>query len=69
MIGGVALFQQEIMLEQQREGVARTKLEGRYRGRVPTARAKSAEVIMKFKADQKPTEIANSVRIACLSVS
>jgi hypothetical protein len=33
-----------MMLERQREGIVKPKAEGRYRGRKPTARAKSAEV-------------------------
>jgi DNA invertase Pin-like site-specific DNA recombinase len=32
-------------LERQREGVAKTKQDGKYKGRKPTARAKAAEVI------------------------
>jgi DNA invertase Pin-like site-specific DNA recombinase len=33
-----------MMLERQREGIAKAKREGKYKGRVPTARAKSDEV-------------------------
>ena len=32
------------MLERQREGIAKAKGEGNYKGRAPTARAKSADV-------------------------
>jgi DNA invertase Pin-like site-specific DNA recombinase len=32
------------MLERQREGVAKAKAEGKYKGRAPTARAKAVEV-------------------------
>ena len=56
------------MLERQREGVAKAKAEGKYRGRVPTARARSVEVIAKFKADQRPTDIAKSIGIGRASV-
>jgi DNA invertase Pin-like site-specific DNA recombinase len=31
-------------LSRQREGIAKAKAEGKYKGRVPTARAKSAEI-------------------------
>ena len=44
VLGSVAQFEREIMLERQREGIAKAKGEGRYKGRAPTARAKSAEV-------------------------
>jgi DNA invertase Pin-like site-specific DNA recombinase len=68
LVGSVAEFEREIMLERQREGVAKAKAEGKYRGRVPTARAKSADVIAKFKADQRPTDIAKSIGIGRASV-
>ena len=32
------------MLERQREGIAKAKGEGKYKGRKPTARAKAADV-------------------------
>jgi DNA invertase Pin-like site-specific DNA recombinase len=44
MLGAIAQFERELMLERQREGVAKAKLEGKYKGRAPTARAKAAEV-------------------------
>jgi DNA invertase Pin-like site-specific DNA recombinase len=68
LVGSVAQFEREIMLERQREGVARARMEGKYRGRAPTARAKSDEVIAKFKASQRPTDIAKSIGIGRASV-
>jgi len=44
VIGSVAQFEREMMLERQREGIAKAKGEGRYKGRAPTARAKADEV-------------------------
>ncbi len=44
VLGGVAQFEREMMLERQREGIARAKAEGKYKGRKPTARAKAEEV-------------------------
>ena len=44
VLGGVAQFEREMMLERQREGIARAKAEGAYKGRKPTARAKTAEI-------------------------
>ena len=38
MLGAVAQFEREIMLERQREGIAKAKAEGKYKGRAPTAR-------------------------------
>jgi DNA invertase Pin-like site-specific DNA recombinase len=44
VIGSVAQFEREIMLERQREGIAKAKGEGKYRGRKPTARAKAGDI-------------------------
>jgi DNA invertase Pin-like site-specific DNA recombinase len=68
LLGSVSQFEREIMLERQREGVAKAKAEGKYKGRKPTARAKSEDVIVKFKADQRPTDIAKSLGIGRASV-
>jgi DNA invertase Pin-like site-specific DNA recombinase len=38
VIGAVGQAEREAMLERQREGSAKAKREGRYKGRVPTAR-------------------------------
>ena len=39
MLGSIAQFERELMLERQREGIAKAKAEGKYKGRKPTARA------------------------------
>src|SRR3984885_5966860 len=44
MLGSVAQFEREIMLERQREGIQKAKTEGKYKGRAPTARAKTGDV-------------------------
>jgi DNA invertase Pin-like site-specific DNA recombinase len=68
LVGSVVQFEREIMLERQREGVAKAKAEGKYRGRAPTARAKSEDVIARFKTNQRPTEIAKLLGIGRASV-
>jgi DNA invertase Pin-like site-specific DNA recombinase len=68
LVGSVAQFEREIMLERQREGISKAKSEGKYRGRAPTARAKSGEVTALFKADKKPSDIARLVGIGRASV-
>jgi DNA invertase Pin-like site-specific DNA recombinase len=42
IIGSIAEFERSIMLSRQLEGIAKAKAEGKYRGGVPTARAKAA---------------------------
>jgi DNA invertase Pin-like site-specific DNA recombinase len=44
LIGSIGQFEREIMLERQREGVAKAKSEGKYKGRAPTARAKADDI-------------------------
>ena len=36
VLGAVGAFEREIMLERQREGIAKAKADGKYKGRVPT---------------------------------
>ncbi len=45
VMASVAQFEREMMLERQREGIAKAKGEGRYKGRKPTARARAEEVL------------------------
>jgi DNA invertase Pin-like site-specific DNA recombinase len=56
------------MLERQREGIARAKAQGRYKGRVPTARRQAAEVIRLKAEGVRPTEIAAKLGIGRASV-
>jgi DNA invertase Pin-like site-specific DNA recombinase len=68
VLGGVAQFEREIMLERQREGIAKAKGEGRYKGRKPTARAKTEDVL-KLKAEgMKLSEISRRLGIGKASV-
>ena len=68
IFAGFAQFEREMMLERQREGIAKAKAEGRYKGRKPTARAKSAEVQRLHQEGRTPTEIARTVGIGRGSV-
>ena len=68
ILGGVAEFERAIMLERQREGIAKAKAEGRYKGRKPTARAKADQVIALNGEGVGATEIARSLDIGRASV-
>ena len=46
VMSSVAQFEREMMLERQREGIAKAKSEGKYKGRKPTARAKADMVLL-----------------------
>lgn len=64
MLGAVAEFERALMLDRQREGIAKAKAEGRYRGRAPTVMRQVTEV-RRLKAEGLgPTEIARRLGIA-----
>ena len=68
MLGAVAEFERALMLERQREGIAKAKTEGKYQGRVPTAQRQAADVL-RLKADGvRPTDIAKRLGIGRASV-
>lgn len=68
VIGAVGAFERELMLERQREGFAKAKAEGRYRGRKPTARAKAAEINALKAEGVRPADIARRLGIGRASV-
>jgi DNA invertase Pin-like site-specific DNA recombinase len=68
VIGAVGQAEREAMLERQREGIAKAKREGRYKGRVPTARRQAAEIIRLMEAGVRPSEIAVKLGIGRASV-
>lgn len=68
MLAAVAQFERDLMLERQREGIAKAKAEGRYKGRVPTAMRRAAEVRKLRDAGVKPGEIAKRLGLARSSV-
>lgn len=68
MLGGIAEFERDLMLERQREGIARAKADGKYKGRAPTARRQANEVI-RLKAEGKTADaIALELAISRASV-
>ena len=60
----MAQFEREMMLERQREGIAKAKVQGKYKGRKPTARAKAQDAIRLFKEGKKVAHIATALGIA-----
>ncbi len=61
-------FERELMLERQREGIAKAKADGKYKGRKPTARAKSDQVLALTDDGVGATEIAKRLEIGRASV-
>jgi DNA invertase Pin-like site-specific DNA recombinase len=68
MLTAVAEFERGLLLERQREGVAKAKADGKYKGRKPTARAKDADVIKLDAEGLRRTEIARRLDIGVASV-
>ena len=57
-----------MMLERQREGIAKAKGEGKYRGRKPTARAKADEARRLHAEGKTVSEVAKALGIGRASV-
>jgi DNA invertase Pin-like site-specific DNA recombinase len=68
MLGSVAQFEREMMLERQREGIAKAKGEGKYKGRKPTARAKAPQVRELAAKGMTREAIAAELKIGVASV-
>mgnify|MGYP001188134677 CR=1 FL=1 len=68
ILGSVAEFEREIMLERQREGIAKAKAEGKYKGRAPTAQRKSADVLNMLSQGLTETQVAEKLDISRSSV-
>ena len=66
ILAGVATWEREIMLERQREGIAKAKGEGRYLGR--RASIKPEEIQSRLHAGETPAAVARSLGIARSSV-
>ena len=68
MLGAVAEFERSLLLERQRDGIAKAKAEGAYKGRQPTARRQLAK-IQEMKAQGMAVRaIAETLKISRPSV-
>jgi DNA invertase Pin-like site-specific DNA recombinase len=63
ILGGIAQFEREMMLERQREGVAKAKGEGKYTGRKPIDTTRRATIIRLNTEGLTKIEIANQVGV------
>jgi DNA invertase Pin-like site-specific DNA recombinase len=68
MLGAVGEFERALMLERQREGIAKAKAAGKYRGRKPTVRARKAEIEELLRAGVGPAEASRRLGIARSSI-
>jgi DNA invertase Pin-like site-specific DNA recombinase len=65
ILAGVATWEREIMLERQREGIAKAKAEGKYKGRPVSI---DAGTVKRLSASMGPAAIAKHLGIARSSV-
>jgi DNA invertase Pin-like site-specific DNA recombinase len=56
------------VLERQREGIAKAKALGKYKGRKPTARATAEDALRLFRQGEKVAHIASALGIGRGSV-
>jgi DNA invertase Pin-like site-specific DNA recombinase len=63
VLGGIAQFEREMMLERQREGVAKAKAAGKYKGRKPTPDVIRQEVVRLAGERMTKTAIADQLNI------
>jgi DNA invertase Pin-like site-specific DNA recombinase len=68
LMGSIAQFERRMMLERQREGIARAKAQGKYKGRKPTARAKAREITALAAEGISLSEIARRLNVGKASV-
>lgn len=68
MIGAVAQFEREMMLERQVVGIAKAKDDGKYKGRAPTAREKAADVLRLHSEGKSAADIQAALGISRASV-
>lgn len=68
VLGAVAQFEREMMLERQREGIAKAKAEGKYRGRKPTVKFLVSDINEMLSQGLGKREIAKRIGISERSV-
>jgi len=68
MFAALAQFERELMLIRQKEGIAKAKAEGRYKGRAPTARKQLPQICALRANGIGPAAIAQELNISRASV-
>lgn len=68
MLGAIAEFERDLLLERQKGGIEKAKQLGKYTGRKPTARAKAEQVKELLAKGYKKTQIAKELEISVASV-
>lgn len=68
MMGAIAQFEREIMLERQREGIAKAKAEGKYKGRKPIPKEVVQQVLELCQTRLTRKEVGRRVKLGEASI-
>lgn len=68
VMGAVAQFEREMMLERQKEGIAKAKAEGKYTGRKPTAMAKADAAMSLLDSGMSKAKVCEHLGISRASL-
>ncbi len=68
LIGAIATFERQLILERQAEGIAIAKVKGKYKGRKPTARAKREKAQELITKGNNKSQVARELGISLSSV-
>jgi DNA invertase Pin-like site-specific DNA recombinase len=68
ILAGVATWEREIMLERQREGIAKAKGEGKFKGRKRKPELMPEKIKARLASDETYAQIAKSLKVARSSV-
>lgn len=68
LLGSIAEFEREIMLERQKEGVQRAKSEGLYKGRAPVVRRQSDRILGMLQEGMTQSAIARELGVSTRSI-
>lgn len=68
MLGAIATFEREIMLERQRDGIEQARQAGKYKGRKPTTKSRAAEVLELLGQGLTKQAVADRLGIGVASV-
>jgi DNA invertase Pin-like site-specific DNA recombinase len=68
LIAGICQWEREVMLERQMIGITLAKRQGKFKGRVPTARRQADKVLALKAAGRTPSDIVKEMGISRASV-
>lgn len=64
VLGSVAEFERSMMLERQRDGIAKAKREGKFKGRAPTVRKRKAEIAALLEQGLGPSHVSRKLGVS-----